>query len=370
MYYWLSSSQTLTLAKLAEKLGLPVPEGKGDMPVSGIAPLDKAEAVHLSVLSNDAYTAAAKITQAGVVFTSEKQKGLLPSSTVAWVVPNPYVAFAKALHIFYPSMPVQGGVAATANVSGSATIAPTARVEPNAVIYAGATVEEGAHIGAGVIIGPGVRIGARTKIGPHGTVFKALVGEDCLFHPGVRIGQDGFGFAMEGTELVKVPQVGGVHIGNRVEIGANSTIDCGALENTVIEDDVKLDNQVQIGHNVHIGRATRIVSQTGIAGSTKLGAFNLIGGQSGVSGHLTTAPGTALAARSGLTKSVEEKGAVLAGMPAVPIGQWRRSMAALARLAKKQGGTNALVIKDVDKKSHKKDEVSPAVKLDEESSPF
>lgn len=383
MYNLMAPAGTWTLRQLAERLGVAAPAGHDDKTIEDVKPLERAGAAHISVLSNDAYAGAAKETKAGVVLVNEAQKGVLPAGVIAWVVPQPYVAFAKVLQVFYPTLPVTGGVAGTASVSASAQVDPTARIEPGAVVYAGASIAAGAHIGAHTVIGHGVAIGARTMVGPHGSIFKATIGEDCILHPGVRIGQDGFGFALDGTSLIKVPQVGGVRIGKRVEIGANVTIDCGALDDTEIFDDAKLDNQVQIGHNVKIGQSTRIVAQSGVAGSTVLGAFNLIGGQSGIAGHLTTAPGVALAARSGLTKDVTEKGAVLAGMPAVPIMQWRKTVAAIARLVKKGGdaqpaaeGPNKLVVRDaaalLEKKRAKaaSEKAGVAVTLDDEGSPF
>jgi UDP-3-O-[3-hydroxymyristoyl] glucosamine N-acyltransferase len=179
-----------------------------------------------------------------------------------------------------------------------------------------------------------VKVGAGTRLGAHCTLQKTTVGARCIFHPGVCTGQDGFGFAAGGGQIVKIPQVGGVVIGDDVEIGANSTVDCGALGDTVIEDMVKIDNQVQIGHNVRIGRATRIVAQVGVAGSTTVGQFVVIGGQSGIAGHLHVADRVMIAARSGLSKSISAVGAVLAGSPAVPIAEWRTAVGLVARMAR------------------------------------
>jgi UDP-3-O-[3-hydroxymyristoyl] glucosamine N-acyltransferase len=188
------------------------------------------------------------------------------------------------------------------------------------------------------VVGRGVSIGEGSIIGSHCTLHKTTVGENVLIHPGVRIGQDGFGFAVQGENILKVPQVGGVIIGDAVEIGANTTIDCGALADTIIEDLVKIDNQVQIGHNVRIGRGTRIVAQSGIAGSASLGAYTVIGGQSGVVGHIALADKVMVAARSGVTKTISTVGAVVAGMPAEPISTWRRKVAVLSRLVRQSSG--------------------------------
>lgn len=378
MYSRIQPAQ-VTIAQLCEQLGVAVPEGAGSFMLTAVKPLEEAQPEHLSFLDNAAYKAEAAATKAGAVLVREADKALLPSTTVAIVTPQPYVAFAQALAILYPQAPVKPGSAHSAIASNSAQIHPTARLEPGVVIYQNAIVGEGAHIGAHSVIGPGTTIGANTRIGPHCSIFKTYMGDNCLIHPGVQIGQDGFGFALQGTTLHKVPQVGGVVIGNFVEVGANSTIDCGALADTVIDDHVKIDNQVQIGHNVRIGYGTRVVAQTGIAGSSSLGKFNLIGGQSGIAGHLTLADGVALAGRSGLTKSVENKGEVLGGMPAMPIKQWRKLMAALSRLAdnprlltQKQPETapqpfpqaSAVVVKDIAQKvpQQQKPKAQPQVK--------
>lgn len=322
-----------TLAQLAEALGLPVP-AQGGQPLLGVRPLSEAGPEHLSFLDNTAYRNEARTTRAGAVLVRPRDAELLPPGTAALVTPQPYVSFALALQAFYPVIAPQPGIHASAEISPQATIHPTARVEPGAVISAYAQVGEGAHIGAGSVLGAGVSVGAGTVIGAQCTLQKTTIGARCILHPGVRIGQDGFGFAQQGAALIKVPQVGGVIIGDDVEIGANTTIDCGALADTVIEDMVKIDNLVQIGHNVKIGRGSRIVAQTGIAGSATLGAYTVIGGQSAIAGHISIADKVMVAARSGVTKTIGAVGAVVAGLPAQPIQQWRRQVAVLNRLAK------------------------------------
>lgn len=331
----------LTLLQLTQAIGLNPPPSGAEKVVSGVMPLEEAGPGQVSFLDNPKYRSSVSQTKAGAVFIRLNESQLLPPGCVALICPNPYAAMARALHAFNPTPGVVPGISKQAIVSESATIHPTARIEPGAVVYGGATVGEGAHIGAHVVIGEGCSVGAHTRIGPSCTLTKTKVGERCLIHPGVRIGQDGFGFATEGEQLIKVPQVGGVVIGNDVEIGANSTIDCGALGDTVLEDMVKLDNQVQIGHNAIIGKGTRIVAQTGIAGSTTIGKFNLIGGQVGMAGHITTADKVMVAARSGVSKSIEKPGSIMAGIPAVPINEWRRQVALVSRLLKKAGPAKA-----------------------------
>lgn len=333
---------SFTVAALASHLGLNKPaeiaEESWNRPLLAIKPLDEAGPEDLSFLDNAGYKKQAMATRAGAVLVRGADAALLPESTLALVTPQPYVAFARALQLLYPQAAVQPGVSQFAVVSSQAVVHPGARVEPYAVIYAGATIGAGAHIGPHAVVGEGVQVGAGTKVGPHCTLQKVKVGAGCLLHPGVQIGQDGFGFAAApkdgGLEIIKVPQIGGVEIGNDVEIGAGSTIDCGALGNTVIEDMVKIDNQVQIGHNVHIGRGSRVVAQVGVAGSSRLGQFTVIGGQVGIAGHIEVADRVMVAACSGVTKSVTQAGSVVAGIPAVGIQEWRRQVGALARLAR------------------------------------
>jgi UDP-3-O-[3-hydroxymyristoyl] glucosamine N-acyltransferase len=328
-----------TVATLCAQLGVPVPHHGAEVELHAIRALGEATAADLSFLENSAYKQAAQTTKAGAVLVRAADAPLLPAGCTAIVVAQPYVAYARALALFYPAPPLAPGVSQFAVVSARAEIHPSARIEPYAVVYAGARVGAGAHIGAHVVVGENVVIGGETVVGAHATLQKCQIGPRCKIHPGVSIGQDGFGFAQGLTpqgepELVKIPHIGGVTIGADVEIGANTTIDAGALANTIIEDMVKLDKQVQIAHNVTIGYATRIAAQSAVAGSTKIGAWCVIGGKVGVAGHLEIAPKCMVAAMSGVTKSISAPGSVVSGMPAVPITQWRQQMAILARLSR------------------------------------
>lgn len=328
-------SPSFSIATLCAQLGIAVPAQHTERVLQGVATLGEATPEHLGFLENPQYKSAAQTTKAGAVLVKAADAALLPESTVALVCPQPYVAYARALQIFYPQPALVGGVSQFAVVSSSATVHPSARIEPYAVVYANAVIGEGVHIGAHSVVGEGVTIGAHTRIAPHATLLKCKIGEKSIIHSGVRIGQDGFGYAQNGEELIKIPHVGGVVIGNDVEIGANSTIDAGALSNTVIEDGVKLDKQVQIAHNVRLGKGVRIAAQSGVAGSTTIGAHTVIGGQVGIAGHIEIAPKCMVAAASGVTKSIPNPGSVVAGVPAVPIAQWRQQMASIALAAKR-----------------------------------
>lgn len=332
---------TFTIANLCAQLGIPVPAQHSTQELQGVATLAEAGPTQLGFLENPHYKAAAQITKAGAVLVRATEASLLPAGTVALVCPQPYVAYARALQLFYPQPSLVGGVSQFAVVSSTAKVHPTARIEPYAVIYAGAEIAEGAHIGAHVVVGEGVIIGAHSRIAPHATLMRCRMGERCLIHSGVRIGQDGFGYAQNGTTLVKIPHIGHVVIGNDVEIGANSTIDTGALSDTILEDHVKLDKQVQIAHNARLGVGVRIAAHSSVAGSVVIGAYTVMGGHVGVAGHLEIAPKCMVAAMSGVTKSIPNPGSVVAGMPAVPIAQWRQQMASLAFAAKRAGKPTA-----------------------------
>lgn len=326
---------SFTIANLCAQLGIAVPAQNTERELLGVATLADATPSHLGFLENPSYKAAAQNTKAGAVLVRAAEAELLPKETIALICPQPYVAYAKALQLFYPQPPLVGGISQFAVVSSSAKVHASARIEPYAVVYANAEIAEGAHIGAHAVIGESVVIGAQCKIGPHATLMKCKLGARSIIHSGVRIGQDGFGYAQNGAELVKIPHVGGVVIGEDVEIGANSTIDAGALSDTIIENGVKLDKQVQIAHNVRLGQGVRIAAQSGIAGSSTIGAFTVIGGQSGVAGHLEIAPKCMVAAASAVTKIIPTPGSVVAGVPAVPIAQWRQQMASIALAAKR-----------------------------------
>jgi UDP-3-O-[3-hydroxymyristoyl] glucosamine N-acyltransferase len=325
---------TTTIAALCAHLGIPTPEGKGDIALANFKPLHEAGSSDISFFDNQVYKHGARTTQAAAVLIRQRDADVLPEGVVALITPQPYVAFARALQLMYPEPRVDAGISQFAVVSGKAKIHPTARIEPYAVVYENAEIGAHVHIGAHTVVGQGVTIGQGTRIGSHVTLQKTSIGSGCVIHPGVRVGQDGFGFAVQGETIVKVPQIGNVRIGHEVEIGANTTIDCGALGDTIIDDNVKIDNQVQIGHNVRIGPGSRIVAQVGIAGSATLGFMTVIGGQSGVAGHTTVADRVMVAARSGVTKSVTTVGQVVAGVPAVPIQEWRKNVAVLARLTR------------------------------------
>jgi UDP-3-O-[3-hydroxymyristoyl] glucosamine N-acyltransferase len=248
----------------------------------------------------------------------------------------PYMAFARIARAFYPQPAVEPGIAPTAVIDPTAEIGGGTRIDAGAVIGRAARIGAGCHIGANVVVGDSVSLGDHCLVGAGASISHSIIGNRVNIYPGARIGQDGFGFASGPSGHLRIPQLGRVVIHDDVEVGANSTIDRGAGPDTVIGAGCMIDNLVQIGHNVQMGRGCVIVSQVGISGSTKLGDFVVIGGQAGLAGHLNIGAGARIAAKSGVHGHIAA-GAEVGGMPAVPIRQWRRQSAMLARMGKNKG---------------------------------
>jgi UDP-3-O-[3-hydroxymyristoyl] glucosamine N-acyltransferase len=289
----------------------------------------------VSFLDNRKYAHALEASHAGAVIVHPDMLAHVPAGCAALVTREPYVGWARVASLFHPAPPIEPGVHPTACLYPSTKIDPTAHVGPNVVL--GRDVEIGAccDIGPGTVIGDGVTIGAHTRIGAHCTVSHAMIGSRVFLFPGVRIGQEGFGFATvmqpTGPAHVTVPQLGRVVIEDDVEIGANTTIDRGSVHDTVIGAGSRLDNLVQIGHNVRIGRACVIVSQVGISGSTILEDFVVLGGQVGVAGHVRIGRGSRVGAQAGVMGDVPA-GVEWIGSPAETAKNHFRYLATLRRM--------------------------------------
>lgn len=320
-----------SLAKLAELSGADLGEGVNpDAMVDGVAPLSTAAHNNISFLDNRKYVDQFSASLAGACICDPAMADRAPQGMALLLSRQPYHGYAKIAAAFHKPIVAVGDVA----ISPNAEIAASAKIAAGAVVSAGARIAAGCHVGANTFIGPGVEIGENCQIGDQVSLQCCLIGSDVTLHPGVRIGQDGFGFAMGPEGHLKVPQLGRVVVGDHVEIGANTTIDRGTGPDTVIGAGTKIDNLVQIGHNVQIGRNCVIVSQVGISGSTEIGDFVIIGGQVGIAGHLKVAPGTQIAAQSGVMRDTEP-GSKIGGAPARPMKSWFRSIATLEKLAKK-----------------------------------
>lgn len=306
--------------------------------LSGVAPLQTARPDQVSFLDDRRYLTALAATKAGAVILRPELADRVPEGTAAIAVAEPYRAWARVAALFHPPLPETPGIHNTAVIAANALIDPTAEIGPLVVVGPGAEIGPGARIGPGAVIGPGVIIAAGCRVGAHVSLSHAELGPRVTLHPGVRVGQDGFGFALADTGFESVPQLGRVIIEHDAEIGANCTIDRGALQDTVIGAGTRLDNLVQIGHNVRVGRLCVIVSQVGISGSTVIEDFVMIGGQAGLVGHLHIGRKARIGAQAGVMADVPA-GADVVGSPAEPRRRFFRQVALLRRLAQgKQAG--------------------------------
>ncbi len=319
-----------TLTDIAARFGLQL-RGDGARVIRGVATLSGADSDQLGFLANPRYRSQLASTRAGVVVVRADDAEHANQDVL--IAADPYVAFARIAALFDP------GIAATAQIHPSAIIAADAHIGSGVsigaycVIEAGAVVEDHVVLGAHCLIGPGCVIGAHSQLTARVTlVVRVQIGKRVLIHPGVVIGADGFGLAFDKDHWIKVPQLGGVRIGDDCEIGANTTIDRGALEDTVLENDVRLDNQIQIAHNVHIGAHTAIAGCAAVAGSSRIGRYCLIGGGAGILGHLTIVDKVTITAMTLVTHSIREAGEYSSGTPIQESRQWRRNAARFKRL--------------------------------------
>jgi UDP-3-O-[3-hydroxymyristoyl] glucosamine N-acyltransferase len=310
----------LSLGDIAKLTGAVVASGDTAKILLDVAPLDTATASHISFLDNVKYVDNFTASKAGACFVRAKFAERAPKSMALLVTEMPYLAFALTSQKFYPE-------SAPTGISPHAHIAKSARVGKNV------------SIGPGTVIGEGVVIGDDCRIGALCTISHTLMGKRVILHRGIHIGQDGFGFAPGPKGIVKVPQLGRVVIEDDVEIGSGTCIDRGAGPDTIIGMGAKIDNLVQIGHNVQIGKFVVIAAQCGIAGSTKIGDGAMLGGQVGLSGHIAIGAGAKLAAQAGVMTDVPP-GATYGGAPAVPIKDWHRQTATVAKLIKKKDSSN------------------------------
>ena len=319
-------------ADLARRFGLEL-RGNGQVQVSGVAPLSRATATELSFLSNPRLRDPLASTGAGIVVLREGDAGSFAGT--ALVARDPYVAYAKIAALFEPKRPSRPGIHPSAVVDPTAQVHPEAEIGPLVSIGARSSIGAGCVVGAGCVIGEDCHLDIDCVLVARVTLDRRVrLGRRVQIQPGAVLGAEGFGMAMEDGRWIKVPQLGGVVCGDDVEIGANTTADRGALDDTVLEEGVRLDNLIQIAHNVHIGAHTAMAGCSAAAGSAKIGRYCLIGGGAGVLGHLEICDQAVVTAMSLVTHSIREPGEYSSGTPLMDNRSWRKSAARFKQLDK------------------------------------
>lgn len=320
----------MILQDLAEALKVKL-QGEPDYPITALAPIDRAGRSDLAFVVSPRYAAALSASQAGAVIVPESMQHLAPGNVL--ISDNPYASYAKASWLLTPETPLLAQVHASAHIDPSASIAASAHIGPGVVIGAGSSIGENVVIGANCCLGSQVHLADECRLFPNVTLYdKVHLGAHCRVQSGAVIGSEGFGYARTAAGWEQIQQTGGVRIGERVHVGANTTIDCGAIDPTIIADGVILDNQIQIAHNVHIGENTAIAGCTGIAGSTRIGRNCQIGGACNIVGHISIADGVVVNAASLVSRSIDAAGRYGSGMPLQPEQAWRRSFVTLGKL--------------------------------------
>lgn len=320
----------LTLGQIAERLGAQC-QGDPARVIRGVATLQSAGPDQIAFLANPAYRGQLATTRAGAVLVSPDISQDCPGDAV--IVGNPYLAFARVATWLDESPAPADGRHPTATVHPEACVHPDVSLGAHCVVEAGASIGAGTAIGPGTIVGRGARIGDNCRIWANVVIYHGVsIGHRCILHSGVVIGSDGFGFANEAGSWVKIPQTGAVVLGDDVEVGANTVIDRGALDDTRIGNGVKLDNLIQVAHNVQIGDHTAIAGCTAIAGSARIGRHCTIAGGAGIVGHIEIADRVHVAAMTLVTKSITESGAFASGTGMLPVGEWKKSVARFRQL--------------------------------------
>lgn len=313
------------LVELAEQIGGTL-RGNADLAIDSIAALDRAGKTQISFISNAKYRTALINSQAGAIIVSKDDVAFCREDQNLILVENPYLAYAKLAQYMDKTPSPATSIASSAVIASSAKLGKNVAVGANAVIEEGVELGDDVVIGAGCFIGKNSRIGARSRLWANVTVYHEVqIGEDCLIQASAVIGSDGFGYANDKGAWVKIPQTGGVVIGHRVEIGACTCIDRGALDPTVIEDNVIIDNLCHIAHNVHIGFGTAVAGAVVMAGSLKVGRFCQIGGASVLNGHMEICDGAIITGMSMVMRPITEKGVYSSGIPLQTNREWRKT---------------------------------------------
>ena len=322
--------KSYSLGEIASRLNLRL-IGDPDCQIQGLGTLASAKMGDISFLSNISYLRQLAKTSASAVIVEESQSDLVPTN--ALIAEQPYVAFAYVSQLFAKQSEVAAGVHASASVADSVSLGEGVYIGANAVIEDDVEIGANSSVGPGTFIGRGVRLGEHCRLHAQVTLYHEVrIGSRVNIHSHAVIGADGFGFAFDGECSIKIQQLGAVWIGDDVDVGAGTTIDRGAIEDTIVEDGVKIDNQVQIGHNCHIGAHSVICGCTAIAGSAKIGRYCVLGGASGMVGHLSLADGVQVSAMSLVNKSITEPGTYSSGTGQMKIADWKRAIVRFQQL--------------------------------------
>ena len=334
----------ISLGELAEQFDCEL-IGDPDVQVERLGSLVDAGPDALSFLASDAFREQLPSTKAAAVILKADDASNCP--VAAFVSEDPYATYARMAGAVCPPPAYEPGIHKTAVVAESATVSSSAHVAANAVVEEDVEIGDNVYIGPGAVIGPGCRIGRDSRVFANATLLRdVVVGERCILQPACVIGSDGFGNAMTPDGWVKVPQVGGVRIGNDVEIGSGCTIDCGAVGDTVIGNGVRMDNQVHIAHNVKVGDHTAMAACVGISGSVTIGKRCMFAGMSGAAGHLEICDDVIVLGKAVITKTIKKPGAYAGLFPAEDVRTWNRRVASLRRLDKLQSRVSELENKD------------------------
>jgi len=305
--------------------------GDPEVVIRGVGTLAKATSGEITFLANKGYRRLLKATKASVVILTDQDAEDCPVSCL--VSANPHLTYAQVANHLFPRNSQAIGISIKADIDPGATVDVTANIAAGCVIAAGAVIGPDVNIGPNCIIGRNASIGSGTWL--YASVIlcdDVVIGCDCILYPGAVIGSDGFGFANDNGRWIKVPQLGGVRIGNNVEIGANTTVDRGAIEDTIIHDGVKLDNQIQIAHNVQIGAHTAIAACSGVSGSTKIGEYCTLAGSSGLVGHIELADHVHISGKTMVSRSITKPGVYTGSIPSMPHKVWLKNFPRLKKL--------------------------------------
>lgn len=325
------------LGELADTIGCDVPNKERNKLINSIKSLSQAGENDLSFLSNKKYLSDLKKTKAGVCIIPADLLEFEGAHPIFLKSKNPYFAYAKALDMFYHEPKQHVVIEKSAHIHSTATIGNNTYIGHNVVISDNVFIGDHSFIASGTYIGQNVKIGNGARIDSNVSISHSIIGDNVVILPGARIGQDGFGFATDKGIHKKIYHIGRVIIGNDVEIGANSCIDRGSMNDTIIEDYCRIDNLVQIGHNAHIKKGAILVAQVGIAGSSVIGSYCALGGQVGVAGHINITDQVQIAGQGGVIQDITSSG-IYGGTPAVPIKDWHRQTITIKNLINKKHG--------------------------------